>query len=161
MVTQTLQGLERDLPFVRVQTLGDALDPQIRPWRLGASVLTAFGAVAVLLAALGLYSALSYAVMQRTREIGIRIAVGARAANVIRLIVRDGIGLAVTGLVAGTGISLAAGAWIESLLFDVSPRDPIVFAAVGASLFAVALDAALVPSWRAAHVDPVVALRGD
>jgi predicted permease len=160
-VARAIQAMEPSLPFVRVQTLGDALDPQIRPWRLGASVFTAFGALAVLLAALGLYGALSYAVVQRTREIGVRVAVGARASDVVRLVLGDGLRLALAGVLVGTTISLAGGRWIASLLFDVSPRDPSVFAAVSASLLAVALLAALVPSWRATRVDPVVALRAD
>jgi predicted permease len=159
--TRAIQALEPGLPFVHVQTLGDALDPQIRPWRLGASVFTAFGALAVLLAALGLYSALSYAVMQRTREIGVRVAVGARPSDVVQLVVGDGLRLALAGVLVGTTINLAAGRWIASLLFEVSPRDPAVFGAVGASLLAVALLAALVPSRRATRVDPVVALRSD
>jgi ABC-type antimicrobial peptide transport system permease subunit len=153
--------VEPNLPFVRVQTLGDALDPQIRPWRLGASVFTAFGVVALVLAAFGLYSALAYAVVQRTREIGVRVAVGARARDVVRLVVADAAGLAVIGIVAGVAISLAAGRWMANLLFDVSPRDPAVFAAVGGTLLGVALLAALVPSRRAIRVDPVVALRAE
>jgi predicted permease len=161
LVTQTLRGVEPNLPFVRVQTLGDALDPQIRPWRLGASVFTAFGVVALVLAAFGLYSALAYAVVQRTREIGVRVAVGARARDVVRLVVADAAGLAVIGIVAGVAISLAAGRWMANLLFDVSPRDPAVFAAVGGTLLGVALLAALVPSRRAIRVDPVVALRAE
>lgn len=158
---RAIQALEPSLPFVRVQTLGDALDPQIRPWRLGASVFTAFGALAVLLAALGLYGALSYAVMQRTREIGVRVAVGARTSDVVQLVLRDGFGLALAGILVGTTVNVAAGPWIASLLFDVSPRDPAVFVAVSASLLTAALLAALVPSRRATRVDPVVALRAD
>jgi predicted permease len=160
-VTRTLQGLERDLPFVRVQTLGDALDPQIRPWRLGASVLTVFGAVAILLAALGLYGALSHAVAQRTREIGVRVAVGARRTDVVRLVVRDALGLAMAGILAGTSISLAVSRSIADLLFDVSPQDPLVLAVVCSWLLMVAVFAALVPSWRAVRVDPVLALRAE
>jgi ABC-type antimicrobial peptide transport system permease subunit len=160
-VTHTLQGRQSDLPFVRVQMLGDALDPQIRPWRLGASVFTAFGAVAVLLAALGLYSAVSYSVIQRTREIGIRVAVGARRPDVVRLVVRDAVGVALAGIVIGATIALSAVRWIETLLFDVSPRDPVVFAVVGMTLLAVALLAAVIPSLRATRVDPVVALRAE
>jgi predicted permease len=160
-ITRAVQMLEPGLPFVRVQTLGDALDPQIRPWRLGAAVFTAFGVLAALLAALGLYGALSYAVIQRTREIGVRVAVGARAWDVVCLVVRDGLGVALAGVLVGAAISLAGGRWIASLLFHVSPRDPAVFAAVGASLLATALLAALVPSRRAGRVDPVVALRAE
>ena len=160
-VTRAMQGLERDLPFVGVQTLGEALDPQTRPWRLGASVLTVFGAVAVLLSGLGLYSALSYAVAQRRREIGVRVAVGARRLAVVRLVARDAAGLAMAGILAGTTLSLLVGGWIADLLFEVSPRDPWVFAIVDAWLLIIAMLAALGPAWRAARLDPVVALRAE
>jgi predicted permease len=161
VLTRVVQALEPDLPFVRVQRLGDAFDRQIRPFRLGATVFTLFSVFAALLAALGLYGAVSHAVMQRTREIGVRIALGARSLDVVHLVVRDALGVVLAGLVAGTMINLAGGRWITNLLFDVSPRDPTVFAAVGASLLVTALLAALVPSFRATRVDPVVALRTD
>jgi predicted permease len=161
MVARVMQALEPGLPFVRVQSLGDALDPQTRPWRLGATVLTAFGALAVLLAALGLYGALSYAVMQRRREMAVRVALGASALDVVRLVLRDSLRIALAGVVAGTAIGLVAGRWMADLLFEVSPRDPFVFGAVGASLIVVAVLAALVPSRQATRVDPMVALRAE
>lgn len=160
-VTRALQALEPDLPFIRTQMLGDAIDPQIRPWRLGLAIFTAFGAIALLLAALGLYGALSYAVAQRTHEIGVRVAVGARRSDVVRLVVGDSLRVALAGIIVGTAIGLAAGRWIANLLFDVSPHDPAVFAVVSGSLLATALIAALVPARRATRVDPVVALRSD
>jgi predicted permease len=160
-LTRAVQALEPGLPFVRVQRLGDAFDRQIRPFQFGATVFTLFSVFAAVLAALGLYGSVSYAVMQRTREIGVRVALGARAQDVVRLVVREGLGVVLAGLLAGTMITLFAGPWITNLLFEVSPRDPIVFAAVGASLFATALLAALAPSFRATRVDPVVALRTD
>jgi len=160
-LTRAVQALEPALPFVRVQALGDALDPQIRPWRLGASVLMAFGVLAVVLAALGLYGALSYAVVQRMREMGVRVALGARTLDVVSLVVRDGLRVALAGIVVGLGICLAAGPWFADLLFDVSPRDPLVLTAVAASLLVVALLAALVPSRQAMKADPVVALRAE
>jgi predicted permease len=158
---RAVQLLEPGLPFVRVQRLGEALDPQIRPFRIGATVFTAFGVLAALLAALGLYGAVSYAVMQRTREIGVRVAVGARPRDVVRLVVRDALGVVLAGLLVGTMVSLAGGRWMTNLLFDVSPRDPAVLGAVAASLLTTALLAALVPSFRATRVDPAVALRSD
>jgi predicted permease len=160
-IARALHSLEPDLPFVRTQMLADALDPQIRPWRLGVAIFTAFGVLALLLSALGLYSALAYAVAQRTREIGVRVAVGARRSDVVRLVVADSVHVTVAGIIAGTVISLAAARWIENLLFDVSPYDPAVIALVSATLLATALLAALIPSWRATRVDPVTALRAD
>jgi putative ABC transport system permease protein len=160
-VTRTMQGLEPDLPFIRFQTLADALDPQVRPWQLGMSVFTVLSSIAVLLAGVGLYGALSYAVTQRTREMGVRVALGATAADVTRLVVGDGLRLALAGVVVGLAVSLAAGPWIGGLLFEVSPRDPAVFAIVTALLLAVTLLAAFVPSRQATRVDPVVALRAS
>jgi ABC-type antimicrobial peptide transport system permease subunit len=160
-LTRAVQALESDLPFVRVQTLGDALNPQIQPWRLGASVLTAFGALALLLAAFGLYGALSYGVAHRTREIGVRVALGARGIDVVRLVVRDGLRVGAAGVVIGAGIGFTAGPWIGGLLFEVSPRDPLVFIAVSALLLMIASLAALAPSRQATRVDPVVALRSE
>jgi putative ABC transport system permease protein len=160
-VTGALQALESDLPFVRTQMLGDAFDRQIRPWRLGVAIFTAFGMLALFLSALGLYAALSFSVAQRTHEIGVRVAIGARRSDVIRLVVGDSVRVALAGIIAGMAISLAAGRWIGNLLFDVSPYDPVVIAIVGSSLLATALLAALIPSWRATRVDPVTALRAD
>jgi predicted permease len=160
-VTRAIQAMQPNLPFVRVQTLGDALDPQIRPWRLGASVFTAFGVFAALLASLGLYGSLSYAVTQRTREIGVRLAVGARASDIVSLVIRDGLGVVLAGLLLGMTINVAAGRWIASLLFEVSPRDPAVFTAVGALILGAGLVAAVIPSRRATCVDPVEALRAQ
>jgi len=160
-VTRALRELEPDLPFVRTQMLGDALDPQIRPWRLAVIVFTAFGGLTLLMATLGLSGALSYSVAQRTREIGVRVAIGARRSDIVRLVMGDSLRVALAGTIIGTAIGLAAGRWIGSLLFDVSPHDPAVFAAVSAALLATALLAALFPARRATRVDPVVALRAD
>ncbi len=160
-VARAIQTMEPDLPLVRVRTLGDALDPQIRPWRIGASIFTAFGVFAALLASLGLYGALSYAVTQRTREIGVRLAVGARASDIVSLVISDGLGVVLAGLVLGVTINVAIGHWIASLLFEVSPRDPAVFTAVGVLLLGVGLIAAAVPAHRALRVDPVDALRAE
>ena len=159
-VTRAVQALEPGLPYVRVQKLGDALDPQIRPWRLGVSVFAAFGVLAILLAALG-DALLRYAVVQRTREIGVRVAVGARPWNVVQLVLGDGLRVAFAGIVVGAAIVLAAGRWVAGLLFHVSPYDPAVFAAVAVLLTAVALLAAFVPSRQAARIDPVTALRAE
>jgi ABC-type antimicrobial peptide transport system permease subunit len=135
------------------------LDPQMRPWRLGATLFTTFGVLAMLLAVLGLYSAVAYAVTQRTREIGVRMAVGATAANVVRLILGDGARIAVAGIVGGVALALIGGPFIADLLFEVSPRDPVVLALVGAGVLLATTLASLLPARRAARVDPVTALR--
>ena len=160
-VRRTIQQLESDVPYVDVSVLGDVLDPQMRSWRMGATLFTAFGVLAALLAALGLYSAVAYAVTQRTREIGVRLAIGARAASVLKLIVGDGLRVAMIGVVLGIVMALAGGVWISALLFETSPRDPLVFGTVAVSLVVLAVLASLAPARRAARVSPAVALRID
>ena len=121
----------------------------------------AFGALALGLAAVGLYSVIAYNVTQRTHEIGLRIALGARSLNVATLVVTDGLRMTAIGVVVGGTVALWARRWIEPLLFDVSPADPAVFAIVGVTLIAVAVAASWVPARRATRVDPNVALRAD
>ena len=158
-VRQALHDLDPALPFVDVRVLGDALDPQMRPWRLGATVFTAFGTLAALLAALGLYAAVAYAVTQRTREIGVRVAVGATAPQVVGLVLGDGVRTALAGVALGLALALIGGRWMADLLFDVSPRDPLVLALVAGGALLAALAASVAPARRATRVDPVVALR--
>jgi hypothetical protein len=160
-IRRALRELDPALPYVDVQTLGDVLDPQVRPWRLGAAVFTAFGALAALLAALGLYTAVAYAVAQRTREIGVRVAVGASTPSVVRLVLGDGVRVALAGVAAGLALALLGGRWIADLLFDTSARDGTVLGGVGAALLVVALLASVVPARRAARVSPTEALRAD
>jgi ABC-type antimicrobial peptide transport system permease subunit len=118
-----------------------------------------FGALAFLIAAIGLYSVVAYTTAQRTHEIGVRIALGARALDVLRLIVGGAVAMAVLGIGAGVLVALAAGPQVEPLLFDTSPRSPIVFAIVIAVLLASALAASAIPALRASRIDPVIALR--
>jgi predicted permease len=158
---RTLRDLDPTLPYIDVAVLGDVLDPQIRPWRLGATLFTTFGVIAMLLAALGLYAAVAYAVTQRTREIGVRVAVGATAGSVVRLVLGDGARVALVGIAAGLGLALIGAPFIADLLFDVSPRDPLVLLGVGGGVLLAALLASLLPARRAARVDPVTALRVD
>ncbi len=113
------------------------------------------------LAAIGLYSAISYNVTQRIQEMGIRVALGAQAGDVIRLIVSDGLRVAVPGVVIGVAIALWAAKWVKPLLFQTSPHDPIVFAGVALVLVAVSAVASWVPARRASKVDANVALRTD
>ena len=160
-IRRAIQELEPGVPYVDVGVLGDVLDPQVRPWRLGATLFTTFGVLAALLAALGLYSAVAYAVTQRTREIGVRLAIGARVASVMKLIVGDGLRIATVGVIAGVVMALVGSAWIATLLFETSPRDPLVFASVAVGLVVLAVLASLAPARRAARVSPSVALRVD
>jgi predicted permease len=158
-IQRTLRDIDPTLPYMDVRVLGDVLDPQMRPWRLGATLFTTFGVLAMLLALLGLYAAVAYAVTQRTREIGVRIAVGATAGSVVRLVLCDGARIALTGIVMGLALAFIGGPFIADLLFDVSPRDPAVLASVGVGVLLAAMLASLLPARRAARVDPVAALR--
>jgi ABC-type antimicrobial peptide transport system permease subunit len=142
-----------------VQTMQDVLTASAGPMRLSSTLIALFAVVAGLLAYLGIYGVVSYAVAQRTREIGIRVALGANRVSVLRLIVGDGLKMAALGVVAG-----AAGTWmlvstIRSLLYEVNPADPAVLMATCGGAFLLAAVASLVPAIRVMQVDPSVALR--
>jgi ABC-type antimicrobial peptide transport system permease subunit len=124
-------------------------------------VFTAFGALALVLAALGLYAVIAYDVAQRVRELGVRLALGARAGQLVRLVVGEGLRVAATGIAVGVVVALVAGRWLGPLLFATSPADPAVFALVTLALLGVALLACLVPAWRATRVPPQEALRAE
>ena len=158
-VRAELLRMNPDIAYVTIAMLQDSLDPQIRPWRLGATMFGVFGALALLVAAIGLYSVISYLVVQRTHELGVRIALGAQMGNIVGLVVRYGVGLALVGIAIGLVLAVNAGRWIEPLLFETSPRSPLIFGAVLLVLVLVALVASLVPAWRASRVDPIEALR--
>ena len=120
-----------------------------------------FAGLALLLSAVGLYSVLAYAVSQRTAEIGIRMALGARAGQVMGLVMRGGLQLVAVGLVLGLAAAAGAARLIQSLLFDVRPLDPRIYGSVAALFAVVASLACLLPSWRASRIDPLLALRSD
>jgi len=158
-VRRALVTVSPDLPWINVQPLNRQLDPQLRPWRLGASMFAAFGALALGLAAVGLYGLLSYSVARRSHEIGIRKALGAPDGGVMRMVLRGGLAMTIPGVLIGVAISLAAGRLVASRLYGVSPRDPMVVALCAGVLVAVAIVACLAPARRATKVDPMVTLR--
>ena len=156
--------LQRGMPgasYVTITPLEDILAPEMRPWTLGATMFAVFGGLALLLAALGLYSVIAYNVAQRGQELAVRSALGARAKDVVRLILGEGLKLAFAGIVIGIGLALAASRWVGPLLFEMSPNDPAILGGVVATLFGVAILAGSIPAWRAARVDPNLALRSD
>ncbi len=160
-VRKELLALSTEIRFVEIDALSDFVDPQARSWRLGATMFTIFGILALLIAAIGLYSVLAFNVAQRTHEIGVRAALGATSNRLITLIVREALLLTALGLALGTLISLVGGRAIAPLLYDVSPHDPLIFSLVTATLLAVGVLAGSVPAWRATRVDPNVALRAE
>ena len=160
-VRRQLQALQANLPFVNVYVLQDLVDPQLRSWKLGATLFSAFGVLALLLSAIGLYSMLSYAVASRTAEVGVRMALGARAADVMKMVIRDGVIVAAAGVVVGVIGTLLLAQRVGPLLFDVTPSDPISYAGASVLLLLVALIAALIPARRATNVDPAVALKSE
>jgi predicted permease len=154
---------ETDASIDRVETwpLREKIDPLLRPWKLGATVFTLGGVLALLVAALGLYSVMSYSVAQRTHEMGVRIALGARSRTIVAMIVRQGVLIAAAGVTGGIAIALLAGNRIKSLLFDTSPHDATIIGGATAVLLAAAVAATVWPALRAGRVDPIRALKSD
>jgi putative ABC transport system permease protein len=160
-VRRRLQGEMPGASYVTITPFSEIIGSQKRSWHLGATMFVAFGLLAMVLAAVGLYSVMAYNVAQRTHELGVRRALGAQAADVVRLVVTDGLRLAGVGVAIGAGAAFWAGKWVQPLLFNVSSNDPAVFATVAATLVAVALAASWIPALRASRVDPNVALRAE
>jgi predicted permease len=153
-------GIERRA-YVRVRPYQDLIDPHLRSWRLGASLFSLFGALALGIAAVGLFGVISYLVGQRYREIGVRIALGASRTGLWTLVIGDSLKLVGIGIVVGTLTAMAAGPLVRDMLFRTSPWEPANAATAVSVLLGVTVAAALLPSWRASRVDPLIALRAD
>ena len=158
-VRGNVQSLDRNLALTNWNTIGELLDQGLWAPRMGAALLTVFGGVALILAIVGVYGVLSYSVNQQTREIGIRMAMGAQTGSVLRLVVQQGMRLALIGLALGLVAAFALMRLLSSLLFGVSAHDPVIFGGVTLILATAAVLACYIPARRAAHVDPLVALR--
>lgn len=159
VVRRELRAMDPDLPLNDARPLSELLSASIATERLRTVLFGIFAALAVALAAVGVYGVIAYSVAQRTREIGVRLALGARAGDVLGQVLRDGMRLTLAGAALGLAGTLLLSPLLAGLLFQVSVRDPLVFAAVTATLVAVALTATLIPGRRASRVDPVEALR--
>lgn len=157
-------ALQRFMPgqgYVTTWPLEQVIGRQRRSWEIGATMFVAFGGLALVVAAIGLYAVIGYNVAQRMHELGVRIALGARSADVVRLVVGQGMGFAMAGAILGAGFSFFAARWVQPLLFEQSARDPLVFVSVAAILIMVAAMASTVPAWRATRADPNRTLRAE
>jgi predicted permease len=158
-VRDQIAALDPNLAILRTETMREHVDKSLLLPQISATLLGVFGAVGLTLAAIGLYGVMSFSVRCRTREIGIRMALGAKPGGVVRMVLRQGLALTGVGLVIGLGIALAVGRLAESLLYGVSGTDPITFLAVPAVLLAAALVAIIVPARRVVRAGPMAALR--
>ena len=158
-VQKQIAELDPELPVSDVFTIQQIIERSLGNASLSASLVLAFAVLSLLLASVGLYGVLSYLTMQRTGEIGVRMALGAQREQVLRLMLGDGLRPALYGLLLGLAASAAAVRLIESMLYGTRPLDPAIFAAVAATLLVVAALACLIPAWRASRIDPMQALR--
>jgi predicted permease len=156
-----VQQFDRTLPLTGVFTLSDILDQALWAPRMAASLLAVFAGLSLVLAVIGIYGVMAYAVSQRTRELGIRMALGASGGDVLRLVVMQGLRLTLAGVVVGLVASLAVTRLITSLLYSVSPTDVVTFTSVPVLLAAAAVLASYLPALRATRIDPMVALRNE
>jgi putative ABC transport system permease protein len=160
-VEQTVHSVDKELPVFNTRSMDQLLGNATAQQRLTMILLAGFAILALTLAAVGIYGVMSYAVTQRTHEIGIRMALGAKSSNVLNLVIRQGMIPALIGVVAGTAAAFALTRLMTSLLFGVSATDPKTFVVVPIVLTGVALAACFVPARRATKVDPIIALRHE
>lgn len=158
-IRRTIIGARTDLPYLRVVPYAQLLDRQKRPWELGTTLLAIFSALALLVAAVGLYAAFAHAVGERRHEMAIRLAIGARPAELQRMILRESMTLAAFGVAAGCALALLSGRWVEALLFRTAPSDPFVLISAAALMFLVTVAATVVPALAASRANPNVLLR--
>ena len=155
------QAAAPDLPYVDAHAFDDVFQAMLRPWRLGSTVFVVFGALSMVIAAVGLSAVGAYGVTRRTREIGIRSALGAEAQHLVRLVLRRSLIVISTGLAFGMGLTWAGGRILNAQLFDITARDPRVLAGAAVGMLLVGGCAAWLPARRAARIDPVIALRAE
>jgi ABC-type antimicrobial peptide transport system permease subunit len=160
-IRQTIWSVDRNVPVPSVRALGSVVADSVANQRFEMDLLLLFAGSALFLAGLGVYGVVMYSVVQRSREIGLRIALGAQRANVYGLVLRDGLLPVVAGVAAGVALAFGSARLLTSLLFEVSPYDPLLMAGAVCVLLAVGTTACLIPARRAASVDPMQALRTE
>jgi len=160
-IRKRLQSLMPGASYVTVMPMRNIVDGARGSWRMGAAMFLLFGLLALVLAAIGLYSVIAYNVAQRTHELGLRIALGAHARDVLRMVLGEGLRFGLAGIGIGAAIALAVGHWMQPLLYKESAHDPLVFLTVGAVLAIAAIAASAIPASRATRVDPAIALRAE
>jgi putative ABC transport system permease protein len=160
-VRKTVQSVRSDLPAATITLLRDRAEPQMRPWRLGAMMFTLFGVVALIIAVVGLYGVVSFAAAQRSKEVAIRVALGARAGHVLSVIAGEGVAAVVAGLLFGTVAAALISTWVGKLLFQTSARDPVIFLGVGVLLLVVAAVASVVPTRQVLKRSAAAVLRTE
>jgi ABC-type antimicrobial peptide transport system permease subunit len=158
---QVVHDVDNNLPVLEIRTQTEQIKATLQTENIFALLTSGFGVLAILLASIGIYGVMAYAVARRTNEIGIRMALGAEAKTVLRMVLGETTMLAFAGIAAGLAASLAATRVVSSMLFGVRPTDAVTFGGAATLLLVVALVAAFVPAWRAATVDPMHALRHD
>jgi hypothetical protein len=158
---RVLQSVRADMPFVHVRPLENAVAQELRPWRLGASVFALFGLLALVVAAVGTYSVMQFSVSQRIHEMGVRIALGAQRAQLLYMVAGQSFRMAAWAASTGIVLVLGSGNAIETMLFETSPRDPLVIATAVLVVLVVSIAATLPPAWRATRADPLTALKAE
>ena len=161
LLRERVWALDRDLPVENVNTMRALLETSLASPRFNAAMMALFAVAALLVAAIGIYGVMSYTVAQRTNEIGVRMALGATRAGVLRLIIGQGVGLAFAGIAIGVVAAFGLTRILSALLFGTDAHDPLIFASVAGLLAAVAMTAAFIPAHRASRIEPVQALRYD
>ena len=161
MARNEVRALDKDQPIDNVSTMSGWLAASVAQPRFNFLLMTVFAAIALLLAALGIYGVMAWTVAQRTQEIGIRMALGAQTGDVLKMVIKRGMTLTLAGVALGLIASLALTRLMETLLFGVSATDPLTFSLIASLLIAVAMLACYIPARRATKVDPMVALRCD
>jgi len=160
-VRRELQALDPAMPFVRVASYDELVAPQLRHRRLGATMFSVFGIIALIIAAVGLYSVMAYWVSQRTQEIGVRMALGAQRSDVVRLVAWQSSRAVLAGIVVGGAAAAFASRWAVGMLYETSPREPMAYAGAALVLMTAAIVASIVPAQRSAAVDPSTAMRAE